>query len=221
MAASVAAATSSRPSASARRPCSSDAPTRGRSARQEGRGSRAPSTSCARTSYARCGCSAAPRYAVSTRPTSTPLVDADRGLRAGAWPGATRGIPALRLHHRSIEPDDVVPAQDLLGPIEQLRVTPTRTLEKKLLDAIGRGRRDVAQDVEHLLLPGDLRHARILRRIELRVGRHPLVADAVLVPDVQLEMLAARRLEHPVLGIDGWSAPPAARRALHREGGRR
>ena len=52
-----------------------------------------------------------------------------------------------------MNPEDVVPAQNLLGAVEELGVAAAGAFEGELLDAVGRGGGDVAQNVEHLFLP--------------------------------------------------------------------
>jgi len=47
-------------------------------------------------------------------PETCNRLQAEDGATA-RWRAATS---ALRLHHRSVEPDDVVPAQDALGPVK-------------------------------------------------------------------------------------------------------
>ena len=73
----------------------------------------------------------------------------------------------------------------------------------------------VAQDIQHLLLPGYLEEARRLRRIEFHLRRIALVGDAALVFYVQFQMFAGGSTEFPVLRLeDGSSA--ARSRTLHR-----
>src|SRR5262245_44768782 len=99
-----------------------------------------------------------------------------------------------RLHDGSVEPDDVVPAEVALGPVVKRREAAARAFKRKLIHAIRRVGRRVPQDVEHLFLSRQLSDRWVLRRVELHVGGRSFVADAVLVLDVQFEMLSARRL---------------------------
>src|SRR5207247_6537725 len=71
---------------------------------------------------------------------------------------------SLRQKNRAIDPKDVVPAQQFLRAIEQLGIAAPRPLERELLHPIGWIGRRVAQDIENLLLPGDLIETRVLRR---------------------------------------------------------
>src|SRR6266581_9250288 len=128
MAVFAAAAISSRRSAWGRAPFSWDAPTRGRLAPRAAPALHAPSTFFEPISCVRCGSSAARRSAILIVLIS----------RCGQ---------GLRLHHRSIEPDDVVPAQDAFGAVEQPGVASAGSLERKLLHAVRRICRHVAQDV--------------------------------------------------------------------------
>src|SRR5258705_159384 len=85
-----------------------------------------------------------------------------------------------RLMNCAIQPENVVPAQDSLCPVEQLRVAASSGLERERCDPVRRSGRDVAEDVQHLLLPGDLIDARIPGRVELHVRRVSSVSDTAL-----------------------------------------
>src|SRR5262245_44830678 len=118
------------------------------------------------------------------------------GLRLRTSPAAGYDEKARRLlEHGPVHPDDVVPTHRLLPAIKKLRVGPARAFEGKLLDAIGRIRRRIAENVEDLVLLRDLNEGGVLRRIKLRLRRGPLVGRPVLVLDVQLEVFARCRLK--------------------------
>src|SRR6516162_5780646 len=120
----------------------------------------------------------------------------------------------LRRQHRTMAPENVVPAQELLCAIEQLGIAAPAGFEGKLLHSIRRVGRGVAQDVEHLLLPRDLIEGRILPGIEPDIGRIGFVGHAPLITDLHPDTLARSRGEVPVLRID--DRPGAARGgALH------
>src|SRR6266705_454660 len=105
------------------------------------------------------------------------------GVKARNVP--SRACRDLRLEDGPVEPDEVVPAQDALTAVEQLRVAATGRLERKRLHAIGRVGGRVAKNVEHLLLPRDLGDAGVPGRVELHVGRIAFVAHAMLVLPIE------------------------------------
>ena len=63
----------------------------------------------------------------------------------------------------AVQPEDVVPAQNFLGPVEELRPRSAAALESETLHVIFRCGCDVAHDVEYLFLPRDLVERWILR----------------------------------------------------------
>ena len=58
----------------------------------------------------------------------------------------------LRQKYGSMDPYNVVPAEEFLRAVKQLRVRTATSLERELFYAIRRIRRDVSQDIENLLL---------------------------------------------------------------------
>jgi hypothetical protein len=62
------------------------------------------------------------------------------------------GLEALWGGDRAVNPEDVVPAEDLDGVIEELVVAAARDLERELFDAVGGICGGVAKNVEDLFL---------------------------------------------------------------------
>src|SRR6266581_5963053 len=109
--------------------------------------------------------------------------------------------PPLRQKDGTIDPNDIVPAQQLFRAIEKLGVASSSCLERELLHSVGRIRRRVSQNIQHLLLPGDLKETRVFRGVELYISGIAFIRHASLVFDVQLQALTGGGNEYPVLRI--------------------
>src|SRR5207245_3536820 len=83
--------------------------------------------------------------------------------------------------------------------IEKLGVASSSCLERELLHSVGRIRRRVSQNIQDLLLPGDLKETRVFRGVELYISGIAFIRHASLVFDVQLQALTGGGNEYPVL----------------------
>src|SRR5688572_14261268 len=103
-----------------------------------------------------------------------PTARARRGARQRAETSSSRP------QHVAVQPYDVVPREHPLGPVEQRGIAAAAAREREAAHTILGIRRHVAQDVEDLLLPGDLERAGIGGGVEARLPRLAAVGDAAL-----------------------------------------
>src|SRR2546422_1733673 len=125
----------------------------------------------------------------------------------------------LRQTDGAVDPKDIVPAQHFFRAIEQLGIAAAVGLERELLYTIRRIGRHVLQDVQDLLLPGDLIKTRIPGGVELDLRGIAFIGDAALVLDVHFQAFTCCCGKYPVLRIEDGPRILGSG-ALHFTGGR-